>query len=219
MPVNNTEPVLTADTSRPVDIMSHHDRTEGSSVSLRDYIDARITGLDRVSGDRHLLTMNEVKRLDELAHARLSSLEKAGNLFSQKIDAQFKGIDAAQILASNSLEKQFGFISKSTDTATASLDKRLEGMNEFREQISDMSSKFITREDVESKIKYMGDRMSVSEAAISNCISRQEMNTQIGALGDRTSSLEKFSNNMQGRMWVIAAVVVIMEVALRFLGR
>jgi hypothetical protein len=168
---------------------------------------------------------SEVRRIDsardnDIAHISISlgSQEKAAKIFCDKIEAQFMAVAQAQNLAKEAIQLQFSAIQKGTDTATTSLDKRLEGMNEFREQMNDMASKFITRSDVESTIKYMSERISSSEATVSNCISRQEMNTNQTAVSERVSTLEKFSANTQGRMWVIAAVVVIMEIALRFLA-
>lgn len=42
-------------------------------------------------------------------------------------------------------------IKQSVKVAYASMDKRLEGMNEFRKQINDQSGKFITREAFDAK--------------------------------------------------------------------
>lgn len=213
------------------------------SVTLRDYLDARILGLDHISLDRHEIIHSEIKRLDQLlsqsvllSDSKFAAVQSAVILANDKIETQFKAVSHAQEqaqdlfhkqflavdhnqdMAKESIQQQFFAILKATDTATTSLDKRLEGMNEFRSQINDMAAKFINRADVDSAIKYLSERIGVSEGTIGNCITRQELNAQQNAMGERVSSLEKFSNNMQGRMWVIAAVVVIMEIALRFLS-
>jgi hypothetical protein len=114
---------------------------------------------------------------------------------------------------------KFVAITESTRSATAALDKRLESMNEFRQQINDMASKFITRSDVESSLKYINENIAANDDSINKCVTRQEMTATQTATNERLSSLEKFSNNTQGRMWVIAAVVVVLELAMHFLQK
>lgn len=217
----------------PID--TSHERNP-ESVSLRDYIDERINGLNTVSSQRHELAEEGLHRMEEsrkevitridqsingvitLMEAKFNAVEKATLLLTSKTESQFFAVANTQLLAKDALQSQFDSISKSTETASAAMDKRLEGMNEFRQQMNEWAGKFITRADVENTIKYMGDRVSAMEVGMSTRITRDEMGVQQGAMGERVSSLEKFSNNMQGRMWVIAAVVVIMEIALRFLA-
>jgi hypothetical protein len=79
-------------------------------------------------------------------------------------------------------------VREATRIATAALDKRLEGMNEFRQQINDWSKAFATKADAD-------------------------------ALNQRLYTVEKLLNNMQGRLWGIAALVVIIEVALQWFHR
>ena len=211
----------------PVDTINQD--PSGHEVSLRDYIDARIVAEDTLSERRHLasihkaeaeheLALAEIKRIDQLYLSKFAAYDSAIALMRDSIEKQFLGVKEAQLLFKDNIVQQFASVSKGTDTATDALDKRLEGMNEFRQQMNDMASRFITRSDVESAQKYMTDRVGATELSISNCISRQELASQQSAISERVSGLEKFSNNMQGRMWVIAAVVVVMEIALRFLA-
>jgi len=173
-------------------------------VSMRDYIDTRI--------------VNETKRLDEIIAGKSSSSDMSLKMSRETIDAELASIRDALKLQSDFITHQFQFINKTMDNATVALDKRLEGMNEFRRQISDISVQFISRSDVDSTVKYLTERLGSNENSISGCITRAELVAQLSALGDRVAALEKFSNNMQGRMWVIAVVMVIVEVALRFLA-
>lgn len=43
-------------------------------------------------------------------------------------------------------------------TALAALDRRLDGMNEFRETLSDQSRRFMLREDAERRLKTLEDQ-------------------------------------------------------------
>jgi hypothetical protein len=101
-----------------------------------------------------------------------------------EITAEIKRLDQVQDL-------QIDAVKEATRIASTALDRRLEGMNEFREQMNDWATRFITRAE--------------SEAAKE-------------AMGDRVSALEKVSNNLQGRLWAVAAIVVVIELALRFIG-
>ena len=47
------------------------------------------------------------------------------------------------------LEARLEHIEEKTRLATAALDKRLEGMNEFRDTLKDQASRFVTRTDLE----------------------------------------------------------------------
>ena len=46
---------------------------------------------------------------------------------------------------------KFQVLEKNTDTARLSMEKRLEGMNEFRQQLKDQNGTFITKTDYEGR--------------------------------------------------------------------
>ena len=48
------------------------------------------------------------------------------------------------------IEAKIGAVEKATTIASANLEKRLEGMNEFREALKDQTAKFITRNEHEA---------------------------------------------------------------------
>ena len=68
--------------------------------------------------------------------------------------------------------------------ARKELDRRLDGMNEFRDQLRNQAATFVTREisDVQHK-----------------------------RLEDRLSSLEKQKSNLEGRMWIIPSIIVLIQ--------
>lgn len=51
-------------------------------------------------------------------------------------------------------------VEKGTSLARGELERRLEGMNEFREQLRDQASRFITRDEVEQKISLAESRVN-----------------------------------------------------------
>jgi hypothetical protein len=74
------------------------------------------------------------------------------------------------------MDKRFAAIDRSVDLATAGVNQRLEGMNEFRKQLDSQADTFVTRKEVEAKIESIDLRLQVQE---------------------------KSTANMEGRMWAI----------------
>lgn len=78
----------------------------------------------------------------------------------------------------------------------ASMEKRLEGMNEFRGQLNTQAAAFATRENVDQRI-----------AAVETLT-----RTLSDANEHRIGSLEQFQANMQGRMTMVSAGGFILSV-------
>jgi len=51
------------------------------------------------------------------------------------------------------IDLKYNDIKQSTELARNSMDKRLDGMNEFRETLKDQASRFITRTEIDSKME------------------------------------------------------------------
>lgn len=92
------------------------------------------------------------------------------------------------------LDRRIVDANHATDLARQQMDKRLEGMNEFRQQLSEQANKFITREEVQAK----------QDAYIPAINENQR----------RLSILETTQANMQGRMWAIGVGFTIITVAI-----
>ena len=76
---------------------------------------------------------------------------------------------------------------KALDLARKELDRRLEGMNEFREQLRMQASTFVTRDTSEVHYKSIENRLRI---------------------------LENNKNNLEGRMWIIPAIIVLIQLAI-----
>lgn len=57
-------------------------------------------------------------------------------------------------------------IEKAINVANISMTARLEGMNEFREQLKDQASKFVTREEVDKSIQGLGKDIKALEKIV-----------------------------------------------------
>lgn len=54
---------------------------------------------------------------------------------------------------------RFKILEKETENARSSMDKRLDGMNEFRDQLKDQAGRFITREEYEAKYEALVEKI------------------------------------------------------------
>ena len=63
-------------------------------------------------------------------------------------DDKFLASDKALILAFESLKIRLESIDKATEVARVSMEKRLDGMNEFRDALKDQAGKFVTRAEL-----------------------------------------------------------------------
>lgn len=57
------------------------------------------------------------------------------------------------------LNSRIDDVKDSVKTAYTSMEKRLESMNEFRTQLKDQAARFVTREEMESKIDNLVEKM------------------------------------------------------------
>lgn len=63
-------------------------------------------------------------------------------------------------------DSQIKDVKSSIGVAYASMEKRLEGMNEFRDTLRDQASKFITREEYEAKHRQLDDKISTVQKIV-----------------------------------------------------
>lgn len=108
-----------------------------------------------------------------------SGILEAIKSINSKIDAQ----DKLTCNKFESIEKQvnsrFEFIEKSIAVARVEMDRRLEGMNEFRAQLSSQTVTFPTRTEMKSEIDKVGIKVDINSAEIVNI--KRDMAAQEGA--------------------------------------
>jgi len=76
---------------------------------------------------------------------------------------------------------------RALDVARQELERRLEGMNEFREQLRSQANTFVIRE--------------------ANDVMNKEMER-------RVRIIETNRSNLEGRMWVIPTIIVLIQIAI-----
>lgn len=117
------------------------------------------------------------------------------------VKCSMKIIPQERISMRDYVDMRFTNIERATDLASNAVDKRLEGMNEFREQLNKQAALFVTRSELEDKLK--------AESILNR------------ALEARISLLENTISNLQGRFWAIGVGFTIFStiigIALHFL--
>ena len=98
--------------------------------------------------------------------------------------AQAAAIDSAKQL--DSLNKFMALQMSSTQTAITKaedqLNKRLEGMNEFRDSLKDQAAKFVTKEEVALQLNAQDKRIQILERHVSTGQGRSSMTTILWAI-------------------------------------
>jgi hypothetical protein len=57
------------------------------------------------------------------------------------------------------MDDKFDSVTQVTENSRAAMEKRLEGMNEFRDQLKDQATKFVTRDELNIQLKAIGDKV------------------------------------------------------------
>ena len=76
-----------------------------------------------------------------------------------KLDAEVKRLDEVSKLTN-------GAVAQATTIANSAMDKRLEGMNEFRQQMTDQTKTFITKEEYAARHDALEKRISGLEKVV-----------------------------------------------------
>jgi hypothetical protein len=96
-------------------------------------------------------------------------------------------VDSREKAIRDLYDSQFNNQREALNNTRAAMDKRLDGMNEFRQQINDMTAKFATREETSSTIKYLSDRVAVVESGL---VTRQEQAANQVSLANQISTMQ-----------------------------
>ena len=98
------------------------------------------------------------------------------------------------------IEANFKAIALSTDKALAANDRRLEGMNEFRQSLKDQAATFITRKDFDAQHERVKEDIQKLE------ISRAEMDAKADQKGVDTKFLAQQKST--NRLFIVAVVAI-----------
>lgn len=117
----------------------------------------------------------------------------------EHIEAQIAGVRRELLLIQ---EAQKTAVQKAEET----MSKRLDSMNEFRQQLKDQAATFASRELVDKMNKDMDERLDRQERDFRSALTRVTAEQ-----GDRITRLENKGSNLDGRFWAIGAVVIVVN--------
>lgn len=111
-----------------------------------------------------------------------------------------------KVLQLTSAASQYRALTKEAiDKADADMNRRLEGMNEFRAQLDRQAGTFITNKEIEA-LK-AGMEIALKQLLEKNDLALTNLNDKLFSMTNanlkRIEELEKSKNNMDGRLWVI----------------
>lgn len=77
------------------------------------------------------------------------------------------------------------------DAASNQMDRRLDGMNEFRDQLRDQALQFLPRAEAQAQAVSVERAAQVDHDRLADMVTRQEMNLQFDSLKGQLSALQK----------------------------
>lgn len=154
--------------------------TEPTDIPLREH-------LERLIADERARSDDQYKELRRLIDSLVASSQQLDRAHSEAHTREHVMNDQAIVKAYETMEK------------------RLESMNEFRDQLRDQAATFVRREVLDTAMTGLTQRIEKSEDVFENRIAR----------------LELANANMTGRLTALGIamgiIVVVVNVALRFL--
>jgi ABC-type antimicrobial peptide transport system permease subunit len=118
-------------------------------------------------GDNLLPPNNNIHRvpLKELVETKIEALKE---YLESKIGALKEYTESRFEAYKVYTESRLVSLEKATSIAASNMEKRLEGMNEFRDQLRDQTGTFITRIEIESQIKKIEEDIKVLRESKAN---------------------------------------------------
>lgn len=97
---------------------------------------------------------------------------------------------------------KLGYNKEAVDLARSQMEDRLEGMNEFRAQLKDQTSTFVSRELFDKTLKAEDDRIDQAAKSL-----QQQMITQNSAFDSRLKAIELNTSRAEGKSLGIGTVI------------
>lgn len=198
--------------------------TDDQVVSLRDYIEARLTEVSRAA-QRELAVIQAQLDGHSAAHAREHQMTQ------EAVTRAYTDVQAQIKTEHDFLMHHNDLIQRAVDKAETTTNTRLEGMNEFRDALTSQSAEMARREYVDQVVAALNGRLDEKVAGlitaglerarvtnvrvdeIEKALSARldVMNKALGERLDMTHrELEGQANkwsNLEGRVYMISAVM------------
>jgi hypothetical protein len=144
--------------------------------------------------------------------------------YQQRFDAQQRALEDALQSVKEATRADLDAAKEAVNKAEKSNERRFDSVNEFRAQLADQASTFMTRREAEARLGALMEKLeSLAAEHRRDLVTMREMADRLAAASDvRLKVLESSGANLQGRLWAlgagIAMIVVVVNVVIRFLG-
>ena len=101
------------------------------------------------------------------------------------------------------------YLDKARDKAEEQMNRRLEGMNEFRAALTDQSGRMLSRKEFESSHSFLDEKVRAVEAALAKSPTKGEIETSQKVLEEKIRTLELAKANQDGRSIMISSLTSI----------
>jgi len=123
-------------------------------------------------------------------------------MLDERYATQVKALDAAFNAAERAVQAALLSAEKAVTKAEVAQEKRLEGVNEFRAQLTDQAATFIRREEVDIRFGAMADRLNETNTRVTKI----EEN-KLGATASR-GAMYAFAGAAVGIIGLVLAIIV-----------
>jgi hypothetical protein len=153
----------------------------------------------------------------EYINARIADMELRQQ---QRFDAQTKAVDAAIIAQRAAVDAALIAANQATAKAETATDIRFQAVNEFRGQLADQATRFITRVEVEAAILRNTERIAELAAKLEHFADKSlvvgeydQLTTKLDNIGNRVTRFEGKGKGMQAS-WAIAVALITMIIGI-----
>lgn len=172
--------------------------------TLLEYVNARIT-------DMELRNQQRFEAQIDASNARAADMELRQQ---QRFEAQTKAVDAAIIAQRAAVDAALIAANQATAKAETATDIRFQAVNEFRGQLADQATRFITRVEVEAAIMRNTERIAELATKLENFADKRlvvgeydRLSIKLDDIASRVTRFEGKGSGMQAS-WAIAIAVI-----------
>jgi phosphopantetheinyl transferase (holo-ACP synthase) len=134
--------------------------TSGDNVPLRDYLSIRIDTLS--------------VEIDQLRSEMMKIMDERDQRYGQRFQAQQEAVNAALQAAKEAVANALSAAKEAVLKAEISVEKRFEGVNEFRQTLTDQALTFLNKDAAEQRFKALEELERANAARIDAINNRAE---------------------------------------------
>ena len=142
--------------------------------------------------------------------------------FETRLKEQLDGSNVKFIAAESQFNIKIAALEKATIVAASSMEKRLEGMNEFRDQLRDQTGTFVTKPEYAQQVIRINEDIKLLADIKSQFVGRQEHDSMLNKLNDDIRILRESKANLEGKASQasvnVAMIIAVIGIILAIVG-